>query len=317
MGVSTLHVVHGVVTPASFYSQIQNGRVASNTNILTALPTGHFRPAFRSIQSQGPVIEFTTSQLATALNEFGETGFGFAAGQTVDFYEKKVSNLGTRVANLTAEHNRFRVNQSLGYIASINAPHQGVATADVRILASYDGTTSPIICAGSTALPATLGTAAEYYGAGPIKIDSGSGLVAFPGIQSIAIDFAVTPIEVGSETEIWDSFKAIGAVVPVVTFTAIDGTAFDDLTSAAGVDGVAVSSLVVYLRKKASEGMNVADDGTTHISFTFTGGIVVPDDNSGGQNDPVVSTYTFYPTADDADVNGDELVVIDTTADIA
>lgn len=305
MGVSTLHVVHGVNTPDSFYSQVQNGRVVTNTDILTALPSGHFRPLFRSVQAQGPVIEFTTSQLATALTEFGETGKGRAATAYVDLYEKKVSQVGTRVADATAEHNRFRVNTSLGYIASITAPHQGVATADVRILANYDGTNEPIVPAGSTALAGTA-TAAEYYGAGPVKINT----VAFPGIQSISIDFAVSLIEVGSETEIWDSFKAIGAVVPVVTFTAIDGTAFNDL----GLDGTAVSSLVVYLRKKLIEGTNVADDGTTHISFTFANGIVVPDDNSGGQNDPVVSTYRFYPLATDA---ATATMVIDTTADIA
>lgn len=287
MAVATLHVLHGINTPTIFYSEISNARIATGTSILTALPGGTLYPSFRSVLMQQPVVEFTTLDIKNAIDEFTIVGSGRAAGNNVDVYEVAVASLGTRTSGVSSAHNRFRLNSSFGFISRISAGHQTPATADVTIIPVYDGTTEPIVPAGSQALAGTA-AAASYWVAGPVTING----TAFPGVQSIEVDFAFDVIRAGGESELWDSFVAMGQTVPVVTITAIDGTAFPDL----GLDGTAISSTTkFYLRHKLIDGSNVGNATETHISFTINGGIVVPEQNAvGANNSPSISTYRIY-----------------------
>lgn len=288
MPVTVAYVVHGVNTPSSFYSQITNGQVATGTNILTATPSGHFEPTFRAVQSQMPTLEFTTTQLATAFGEFGSVGVGTSSD--TDFYSKAVTALGTRTADASLVHNRYRISESLGYMASFNAPHNGDGTCDIRIVPNYDGTNEPIVPAGSLALAGTS-TAAEHFGAGPVEIAG----TLLNGVQNISCDFAVELIEAGAETEIWNTFTAIATIVPVFTITTLTEATFATF----GLDGTALSGAGVkmWLRKKNADGTNVADAVAEHIKISVATGLVVPQDTSGDGGTPNTTTLMVYPRA--------------------
>lgn len=306
MSASVLFVFHGVNTPSSFYSQIENGKVMTGSDVIRAVPSGHFHTMFTAVKSQKPVIEFTTPQIATLLGEVGMTGASTAAGN-VDLYEKKASHLGTRVAATTTAHNRYRCAQTLFYCASISAPHQGIATAQARMIVAWDGTNEPIVPAGSVALAGTP-SAAQHFGAGPVEI----GGTALNGVQQVDVDFGIRFIEAGGESDIWDTFVAVAEIIPIFRIQTLTTTAF----SAYGLDGTAISGdgVEIWLRKKNADGTNVPNGTAEHIKWTVSNGLIVPDDTAGGANNPNTTTLVVYPRADSA--TGDS-VTLDTTAAIA
>ncbi len=99
---------HGINTPSNFYGQLENARVVTGSEILTVTPSGHFHPMFQAVASQNPTIEFSTQEIATLLTETGITGVDTSGGN-VDFYGKVVTQLGTRTADASLVHERFRV----------------------------------------------------------------------------------------------------------------------------------------------------------------------------------------------------------------
>lgn len=301
MAVATLYVVHGINTPSNFYGQIENGRVVTGSEILTIVPSGHFYPMFQAVASQDPAIEFTTTDIATLLGETGLTGVGLTGN--LDFYGKKVTNLGTRTADASSAHERFRVTESLFYTASISAPHNGEATADARVAINYDGTNEPIIPLGGQALAGNVTTPVSF-GAGPVELNN----TLIGGVQNIGVEFAVTIIKSGGESEPWNTFTAIESIIPIFTIQTLTATS---LTSY-GIDGTAISSqTAVYLRKKAADGVNVAIGTNEHIEFVIGNGIILVDEVGGGGGKPVESTIRIIPRATNVTAAP---VAIDTTA---
>jgi hypothetical protein len=281
MAVATAHVLHGVQTPTSFLSQLESGRIVCGLEIQTGMAAGHPQPLFKAGRSQAPEFAFDTTQLATlfalssSANAFCCADF---TGGNTDFYLKRLAEHGYRQSG--ANHQRYRASHAFLLIESVRAQHQGEASASCRVLCGYDGTNEPIVPAGSQSLVGTP-TADEYFAAGPVTING----AALNGVQSIEVDWGIQLLTLGGETEPWPTLYAIQSLAPRVTIECLDHpwTTFD-------LEGTALSSLTAWLRKKSSNGFNVANGTAQHIAFTASSGIVHVQESRGGNNDEATST---------------------------
>ena len=308
MAVSNIFAIHGVVAAAVDYTQITDGSVSPESEILTALPSGHYQPLYRAVQSQQPMIEFTTTEIARALAQVGLDGVDINGASNLDLFEKKVVQRGTREADASVVHNRYRCNEAFLYAASISAAHNGTATARMRGIPNYDGSVSPIVPAGSVALGGTSDSD-EQFGAGPVQVNG----TAYNGVQQIDIDFGVVLYQEGGESDIWDTFVAVQEIVPFFTITCTDTSRFLTLTE----DGLALSGdgFECWLRKYSEDGTRVANGTAEHIKFTCANGIAIPESVTGdGRNNRDTLTFTVYPSAASATV---DTITIDETSTIA
>jgi hypothetical protein len=291
MSVSTIHYLHGILLPsAAFISELTDTSPKSTTEFITGFAAGHPQPLFQGVRGQKPEISFRSPQLAVALGALGLFGLDTSAGNT-DLFYKLATDLGSRTAAASTAHKRFRATQGLMYWRSIKATHQQDAEIDCRYCLTWDGTNNPVVPAGSIALSGTsVGT--EWYTLGPVMVN-GSQL---PGVQDVTIDLGLNMNERGSDGEIWPTFANVKDCNPVVTVNTLDL----DSWSALGLAGQAITSLIVYFRKKAANGHNVPNATPSHISFTATNGIEVPENISAGVNNEAMTTIPFKIAAPNA-----------------
>ena len=293
MSVSTVHVLHGVKTPAQFYSQIEEHTSSPRIASMLGTPSGHYEPLFQGVKGVMPDVTFKTTQLTTLFTELGLYGASMAAGNT-DLFFKKVTDLGKREAAATTTHTRLRMSQAYMYWRSLTAGHQAEAKADVRIMTTYDGSNNPLVPAGSLALSGTM-TAAEYFCLGPVSINT----VAINGIQDCTIDLGVETIEAGSDSDLYNTFCAIRHLTPVIT---LRGLAAEHWATY-GINGTALTGLVLYLRKlnkNVASGLPyVANATAEHIKFTASAGVITLDESSGAGKSELTTTLRIALAAED------------------
>lgn len=294
MSVSTVHVLHGLKTASFLLSQIEDHTASPRIAELIGTPSGHFAPMFTGVRGLQPEETFRTTQLATLLNACGLYGLSLY-NSNVDLLYKKVTNLGRRYSDATTTHTRIRAVDSYLYWRSITTGHQREATADARLMCLYDGTNNPLIPAGSVALSGTM-SADEYFCLGPVGING----AFIPGIQEATLDLGCETIEVGSDSEPYNSFGAIRQISPVLT---LRGLAVEKWT-AYGLNGLDVEDFVFYLRRVNADVTGglpyVANNGGAHIKITGNAGFCAVDQSSGGGKSEVSTALKVYFRASSA-----------------
>lgn len=280
MAVGTAYVLHGIVNSSTFLSQITNARAVPDVQVMLAEASGLPFPLFVSNSGQNPAVPFDTTQVKTVLDLTGAmSSIADLSAANTDLLFKKLDDLDRRIADATAEHIRCRMSQAFLVLDQISAGHNSDAVASCRLGTTYDGSNAPLVAAGSVALSGTP-TSAEHFRAGPVSINT----VALGGVQDVTIAFNRQVIEVGGDGELYNTFAACGYYSPVVTIRT--------LTSALptyGLNGTALTALSVYLRKRTTTG-NVADGTAQHIKFSATSGLISIDEQSGGGNQPSITT---------------------------
>jgi hypothetical protein len=217
MAISTLYTLHGVVNSSTFLSQISNARVTPDIDVMIAQSAGLPFPLFTANNRTNPGVTFDTTQVSTILNLSGAlSSIVDLSGANTDLYFKKIADLGRRTADASGAHMRFRMSQAFLSLGQISAGHNSEASASVRVGTTYDGTNSPLVPAGSQVLAGTP-THAENFVAGPIEINTGSGLVQIPGVESMTIDFGRQVMEMGADGELYNTFAACQFYSPVIT----------------------------------------------------------------------------------------------------
>jgi hypothetical protein len=293
MSVSSVWVLHGVQTPSNFYSVLEDATPAPTIDAMVQFASGHPQPLFTAVRGLKPEIVFRTMMVGTAIAELGLFGADLSAGN-VDLYYKKVTDHGVREAAASLVHLRLRMVNAFAYIRSIRAAHRQEGSCEVRVVSPYDGVNAPIVAAGSQALAGTP-AAAEFYGLGPVSINS----VAQGGVQDAQIELNPDVMELGDASETYDTFCAVRSIQPVVTVRGLDTAPW----TAYGAAGAALSALSVYLRRKAPDGHNVADGTASHVKISGTSGLVTIDNSSGGGNTEVQTGVRIFCRATDSTVN--------------
>ena len=288
MAVSIPWKLDRIILPSSVeFSIVKNARWVAGISDLIERPAGHPHPMFTANMTQKPAFDFTTTELGVLL---GAIGVGGASLGTVDTYFKKGAVTGS-VARATTEHKRVRITASCGYWTSIKLPHNGVGEASVMVQANYDGTNDPLLYGGSVALPGNL-AAGTYFGAGPVSINGTS----YGTVQEISIDSGIKLLQLGGESERFDTFVGIEQTDPVVTIKFLEAINWATI----GLEGTALNGstgLTFYARAFASNGSRIANATTSHIKFVCANGHAKPVDSSGQGTSPITDTVKFVLTA--------------------
>jgi len=111
---------------------------------------GNVYPTFATLMSRNPSVQFTAKDVdfRTAV------GFdGLAQGATDSvFYLRKMEQNGKRVADGTAEHIKFTIDDGLFRIDTINAPHGERALTEIALTPISDGTNAIIVVDTASAI---------------------------------------------------------------------------------------------------------------------------------------------------------------------
>jgi hypothetical protein len=303
MAVGTLYALHGIVNSSTFISQIDSARPSPNTDFQDGIPSGFPYRLFTGVFAQNPGISFESPQVKTLLDLTGAlTSIVDLSGGNTDLYFKKIADLGRRVADATAEHIRFRMAQAFLSVNQISAGDRQRAVASCYLGTTYNGSTDPLVPAGSLALAGTP-TAAEHFVAGPVTLNT----VALPGVQDITIDFGRQLLEVSGDGELWNTFAACQQYNPVITVRCATHA-----WQTYGLAGTVLTSGDFYLRKCNAMG-RVANATEEHIKFSATTGLITVTESGGGGNEPSITTYRIDLVGTNATT---EPITLDTTAAI-
>lgn len=303
MTVSTIHVLHSLVTPSNTYVGLEDATPNPTADILQAKASGDPHVGFVAGQGYKPEIVVRTHQVATLLSECGLTGADLSSGNT-DLLYRKVVEKGTREATASLLHTRLRAADVYFYCQNLTAGHRTNAVGTARAVCLWDGTNDPIVPAGSQAISAAA-LSTEYFGLGPVSIN-GSELF---GVNDFTLDFGAQPIEEGSASDEFDTFASAGEITPVITLRGGELSAWVSY----GMRGSALTALTVYLRKKDADGTYVSDVTAEHVKITGSAGLVTVGSSSGGGNSPVQTEVRIYPRSASA---GDDPIDFDTASAI-
>lgn len=275
MGIASLKYLSQIQfqTGQAIY-ELEDATPSGEQDLLTGMAAGFPEPLFMGIKGAKPRVRFSTPQVGTFLG-IVNTGAGapFVAAQSggnTDLWYQDATNLLSRTAAGTAQHQRFRMTDACVYWSRIGGRHQEDAMVEAEILPIYDGTNNPLQYAGTLALPGSpIGT--ERYTMGPVKVNG----TMLGGVQEWQLNSGVKANEEGSEGDIWLTWAGLDTTQPVLEIT---GRTVDWWNSYG--PGTAVTSVTAFLIKKSTTG-NYANGATQHISITGTAGIIVPDQTSG------------------------------------
>lgn len=257
MAVSSPFKLDKIVLPSSVeFSHISNVRAAPGIIDFLSNPAGHPWPMFAANAGFQPVISFTTEQVDTVLTNIGVGGLSVT---TDSYLYLALGTVTGKVARATTSHTRLVVAELLAYWTTCRFPHNGAATADVVLAASWDGTNDPFVSAGSVALSGNL-AAGNRFGAGPVAVN-GSALA---GVQEFNLNSNLQIIRAGGESEPFDSFLGIQAGTPTVDLSYIGPNAITTFGLAGTVlDGA--NGIELYGRKFTPNGGRVANATTEHL----------------------------------------------------
>ena len=284
---NTLFYLYGILLPnGNWINELTDCTPATNTKHITGYASGQVVPDFRGGHGCAPDIRFTTPQLKTVLDACGLTGYDMSAGNCDLYYQAGV-NLGTRQGIAETEHLQLRCVRALLYWESITARQGGDGDADAatiacRIIPTYDGVNPPFVPAGGEAIP-SCALAEEYYGLGPTELNT----VAVNGISSRTLELNPTLDEKASDGEDYLSWVSIRQHDPIET---IETDSIGQWTNI-GIDGLALTGIESWLRKKQQDNvMHHPDGNAVHIKFTGTAGLATVQQTAGADGNPANTT---------------------------
>jgi len=285
MSLSRLHTLYGIkIEPDSISGSavmlggIRRQSLQAGINVQQETVSGSVYAQWQSVYSTSPGMGFSTVSIARALGCIGTTGLAItaaAAGTGVTAYGYKKSEGGTRMA-LASNHISYNFKEGLLLPRRISVSHQGDATLDIDMLATYDGTNAPVVQTNAATAP-TNGVDDERFTIGAVKLGTGSGdQIVITQIQNLEIDFGISASVNGSDSDIFPTFAVIDEIPrPTIRFTTNDMTLLS-LTNGLPLQGkdIDLSHCIIYLRKRARVTASgyVADATEEHISLIPTAG---------------------------------------------
>lgn len=129
---------------------VQNTNLDFGVSVGKQTADGEIYPTFLWVQEQKPRITIETLD-PTVVNTYGVTGTAQGSSDSV-VYLRKVAKNGTRVANATAEHISFTVDDGMIVPTGQSGSHGSPRTGSVDLVPTYDGTAAVIVLDSSVAI---------------------------------------------------------------------------------------------------------------------------------------------------------------------
>lgn len=278
-----------VILAATTIRQVTATDHQTNQEIRKAMTSGGATVQQVSGKASGEVSTFTTGDLAGALalntNTFCSTGVSGLSSTTTIPYKLR-DNAGIFQASAT-NHPWITGSNALIVPTTVEASQDGdhaTLNGEIHWL-STDGTTKGAADAANQTL------AAQSFNAEFALSDVYVNGSIIPGVQSVRCNFGieVTKPPLGSGS-IFPTQASIKNVIPTIEITTNDAAAF---TSTVG-NFTAMTSAVVYLKKRTDAGVYVANVTAEHISLTFAAGLVDTSNVTTNENDDGTATITAH-----------------------
>jgi len=272
MAVTKKHTLSAVVFDTTVLGAITRQSIAQESEIRGDRTSGEVWARWQALYKQRVAPSFATRDLATALAEAGLTGVSIA-DLTAGFimYAQKYALGGTRTAG--AAHRKFVLDNGLIVPRRLSVSHGEDAELEYEIFATSDGTNHPLTITDTQSLPAGIDDAARFTL--PAAGNTTIGAKTINQVQSIEIDFGVSAITEGADSDLWDTFCGIEEVAPSLVITTTD-------VETLGPTQIPREGLVcthantfLYLRKRDDGGTFVADVTAEHIKLTAAGLAVI------------------------------------------
>lgn len=314
MAGSDIYTIYSVEIVGGTAADVINGVVDQTVDpgITDAMVSGNsfVDPEHVSAASISPRISFTTNDLKTALDKIGIDGIaigGAVAGTMVCWFRKRLPG-GQFAADAT---NHVKVVASLGICVprTITGAQGEEATGTWEIIPAWDGTNNPLIITTGISITTAESGVSTLYTVG----DSYVNASLVEGTVRNNVDFGITAEPVFSSGQVFPEHVSITGRQASMGFETLDMSEFAD----ANIGGTGIARLAagagitrVFLRKKAQNGLVVADETAEHISFEVSEGRIITVPTSGSHQGNATLGVRVNPTYD-----GSNATIIVNTAD--
>lgn len=280
MSLEDVSGLYAVAFDTTVLGGITQQKITTGVQTRGEAASGELYPRLQSITGQQPGAEFTTVDIAAAIDNAPLTGAAISdltAG--LSFFAQAHQDEGARSAGST--HRKYNIVQGIVYPRSLSVDHQGDATISFAVIAtSTDGAIAPIIETDTQALPAIVTNDIAFTLGGQTI-----GGVALTGVRNLTIDFGITAAAEGADSDIFPTKCSIRSVATRLTYRGINTQWLKSSNIPITGQPATHANTVCYLRKRAAGGSYVADITAEHIKMTAAGICVVEDafDASGAE----------------------------------
>lgn len=310
MGVSNrwnIYAVNFSDVSDTLLTGISGGNINLETNMVSEVVSGQVYAEHLVMNGQEVTADFSSMSIQDCLDQVGPLGFDISTlSNGFYLYGYKHAKGGARAAG--SVHRRFTFVDGLIVPRSITCDHQGDASINYDVLATYDGTNNPLQFSDTIAAP-TVPSDNERFTLGKVSIAG----TEYTGKKSIEIDFGNQVERESADSDKWSTHSSIVQQIPEIT---IRGISLDWLAAAnIPLEGRATThaNTTIWLRKRAKTASGFVADGTAeHISFTIDGCAWVEEAYSSQGQGAVETQLKIRATYDGTNTP----LVIDTTATI-
>jgi len=266
MPVSRLFFPAGLRIDATYLGHVGEQSVDNGLEDLTVFPSGDAMPNFTGNKMHAPEYQVDTQDLAAALALMTDHAVALdATAVNVDlfFREAKPQGLNEDVAE-TAKHQIYRLeDDALIFWESLQwSQDDDAARMAIKCVPVSNGANA-IIAMPAEAIPASASQVAPWTG-GPVWINGAQ----IDGVKSMQWANNIQLEKVAADGEAMPTLVTIKQVRPVIT---IETT---NLRTVAGfaAEGVAVSNMILFLRRRRPSLLNYGDSDAQHLKITATAG---------------------------------------------
>lgn len=321
MSTSLLHTLACVslfpddLAAAAIIGGIRSQMLRSGTEVRRETTSGAYYPQFQAVYSRTPSADWSTVQIARALDACSFTGLRVSAATDpgVKFFGNKKSEGGIRASG--SNHIQFLQRDGLMFPERITCEYQQDAEIFYKHLVTYDGTNDVWSLSESVALP-TQTADDQRYTIGSIQLGTVTGdKLVLAQVKSLEINFGISAQAEGSDSDLEPTFASIDEIMPSISITLTDATLFD--SSGIPLNGKVVDSshTIIHLRQRSNNSTFVADGTTTHISFVPLSGCAYHDSIFDVRHNGNGTVTIVIPLLSDSSLTAP--LAIDTTAAIA
>jgi hypothetical protein len=268
-----------------------------------------------SISRQDPAVNFSTTQIKTALDLMGARGVCITSQASparpgFDAYLSKHDKCNVRdLLNLR----RFNFAEGYLFPGQLSVAHGGVATITGTAVASSSTANHPLAFFDDADAPASSVIAdTESFGLYNQRV----GGIELAGCTNLAIDFGVEVTRASADAAIWPEWISVGAVATRITLSGINPLWLS--AAQIPIDGrpLTHANSVLRLGRHETDGTGAWDElaSSTHIGITVAGvGAITTAASASDETSPTTTDLVIIALHDGTN----DPLVIDTTFALA
>jgi len=233
-------------------------------------------PGYTGLEKRDPMLDSSTTQIATVLNAMTDEGISIGWDAAVDMEYQQGKNLGGRELATDAKHTILRATKSIFFWKSIQAGETGFAKLDFTWKAILDALGNPPLVP-SFNVPITVApVVTELYRTGPViltvaPLDGGPNETYEICNDGWTWDNNITVKEKKCSGQSAYSYVAVETATPKLTIPT------DNINEVLPmIDGASIVSVDAYLRRAQQGGDNVDIAVPQHIKISSVVGTVYP-----------------------------------------